>query len=385
MANPRRRSRALCHSGAGGWPVGLPEKNFRVTAKASATASLALASVVLALGGGRTGFPKQVSERCKAEGSWTASGRNGRFINQKRTNGQISKFGLQMADFILSRIRRLSAVKPSHFYQGLAELQLYQGRAAAAAVLSSLGGRVARARFRNFGAGSWPVACRNNFPGDGRASATAMANPRRRSRALRCSGAGGWSVGLPETIFPTASLALASVVLALGGGRTGFPKRASKAEGSWTASGRNGRFINQKRTSGQISKFGLQMADFILSRIRRLSAVKPSHFYPGLAEWQLYQGRPAAMAVYQSRWQLCQGRPAYGRFIKNGRCVKIEDQASGRNGRFINQKRANGQICRFGLRMVDFILSRTSSLSTARSKASCSFFASCAAPLESTL
>ena len=36
-------------------------------------------------------------------------------------------------------------------------------------------------------------------------------------------------------------------------------------------------------------------------------------------------------------------------------------------GRFINQKRAKNQICRFGLRMVDFILSRTSSLSTARS------------------
>ena len=44
-----------------------------------------------------------------------------------------------------------------------------------------------------------------------------------------------------------------------------------KAEGSWTA---NGRFINQKRTSGQISKFGLRMADFILSRIRSLSAAK---------------------------------------------------------------------------------------------------------------
>ena len=43
----------------------------RATAKASATASLALASVVLALGGGWTGFPKQVSERCKAGGSWT--------------------------------------------------------------------------------------------------------------------------------------------------------------------------------------------------------------------------------------------------------------------------------------------------------------------------
>ena len=49
-------------------------------------------------------------------------------------------------------------------------------------------------------------------------------------------------------------------------------------------------------------------------------------------------------------------------------------QASGRNGRFIKQKRANGQICRFGLRMVDFILSRTSSLSTARSSLFESFF-----------
>ena len=71
MANPRRRTRALRYFGAGGWPVGLPETIFRATAKASATASLALASVVFALGGGPTGFPKQVSERCKAGGSWT--------------------------------------------------------------------------------------------------------------------------------------------------------------------------------------------------------------------------------------------------------------------------------------------------------------------------
>ena len=66
-------------------------------------------------------------------------------------------------------------------------------------------GRVARARFRNFGAGSWPAASRN------------------------------WQIGLPETIFratakasATASLVLASVVLALGGGRTGFPKQVSE-------------------------------------------------------------------------------------------------------------------------------------------------------------
>ena len=102
MAHPRRRTRALRYFRAGGWPVGLPETIFRATAKASATASLALASVVLALGVGPTGFPKQVSERCKAGGSWTP---------------------------------------------------------------------------------------------------TAMANPRRRTRALRYFGAGGWPVGLPETIF----------------------------------------------------------------------------------------------------------------------------------------------------------------------------------------
>ena len=71
MANPRRCSCALRYCGAGGWPVGLPETIFGATAQASATASLAPASVVLALGSGRTGFPKQVSERCKAGGCAT--------------------------------------------------------------------------------------------------------------------------------------------------------------------------------------------------------------------------------------------------------------------------------------------------------------------------
>ena len=101
---------------------------------------------------------------------------------------------------------------------------------------------VARARSRNFDAGSWPVGLlETTFRATAEASATAMANPRRRTRALRYFGAGGWPVGLPETIFratakasATASLALASVVLALGAGRTGFPKQVSerrKAEG----------------------------------------------------------------------------------------------------------------------------------------------------------
>ena len=137
--------------------------------------------------------------------------------------------------------------------------------------------------------------------------------------------------------------------------------RASRNKFPSDANGRDGRFINQKRTSGHIFKFGLRIADFILSRIRSLSAAKPSHFYQGLAEWQV-AGQPQWPFI-----KFYQGRPAYGRFINNGRFFKIDAQASGRNGRFINQKRANGQICRFGLRMVDFILSRTSSLSTARS------------------
>ena len=107
-------------------------------------------------------------------------------------------------------------------------------------------------------------ASRKNFLGDGQSFCDSF--PRARFRRF---GAGGWPDGLPETSF-----------------------RAMQSEESWTASGRNGRFINQKRTNGQISKFWLQMqmADFILSRIRRLSAVKPSHFYQGLAELQFYQG-----------------------------------------------------------------------------------------------
>ena len=32
-------------------------------------------------------------------------------------------------------------------------------------------------------------------------------------------------------------------------------------------------------------------------------------------------------------------------FINNGRFIKVEDQANGRNGRFIKQKRPNCQIC----------------------------------------
>ena len=47
---------------------------------------------------------------------------------------------------------------------------------------------------------------------------------------------------------------------------------------------------------------------------------------------QLYQVLSKPMAVLSS-------------FIINGRFIKVEDQASGHNGRFIKQKRPNCQIC----------------------------------------
>ena len=72
-------------------------------------------------------------------------------------------------------------------------------------------GRVARARSRNFDAGSWPVGLlETTFRATAEASATAMANPRRRTRALRYFGAGGWPVGLPETIFRATAKASAT-------------------------------------------------------------------------------------------------------------------------------------------------------------------------------
>ena len=117
-------------------------------------------------------------------------------------------------------------------------------------------------------------ASRNNLPGE--ASATAMANPRRRSRTLRYFGAGGWPVGLPETSFrsggswrPPRHMRPEAYVAT---------RAAQIIKGEDQASGRNGRFINQKRTSGQIPSFGLRMADFRLSRIRSLSAARPSNF-----------------------------------------------------------------------------------------------------------
>ena len=250
MANPRRRSRALRYSGARGWPVGLPERIFRVTAKASATASLALASVVLALGGVRA-----------------ADGRFHIVPYKEFISGQAKPF--------LSNPCRIATLSRPASRSGRFAKPRRGASLALASVILALG--------------AGPLLPETTYPKLPRQPWQTRAVARTRSVILAL----GWPVGLPETIFratakasATASLALASVVLALGW-PDGLPEtsfRAMKAEGSWKASGRNGRFIYQTRTNCQISKFGLQIADFILSRIRSLSAAKPSHYYQGLAE-----------------------------------------------------------------------------------------------------
>ena len=89
------------------------------------------------------------------------------------------------------------------------------------------------------------------------------------------------------------------------------------------------------------------MVDFILPRIRSLSAAKPSHFLSraGEANCRFIKAGQSQWPFYQSRWQFYQGWPAYGRFINNGRFIKVEDQAamaalSIRSGRMAS----NGQV-----------------------------------------
>ena len=98
-----------------------------------------------------------------------------------------------------------------------------------------------------------------------------------------------------------------------------------KADGRFIkTNGRNGRFINRKRPNGQMSRYRLRMLDFILSRIRSLSAARPSHFYQGLAKPMAVLSWPAS---FNGRFINANGRlsrPASpsGRFINNGRFLQ---------------------------------------------------------------
>ena len=90
-------------------------------------------------------------------------------------------------------------------------------------------------------------------------------------------------------------------------------------------------------------RFGLRMADFILPRIRSLSAAKPSHFYQ---VWQsdrpFYEGRLAAVAVLSKPMAIL-SRPASlsSSFSNSGRFIKGQWP----QWPFITKKRPQGQIC----------------------------------------
>ena len=237
-------------------------------------------------------------------------------------------------------------------------------------------GRVARARFRNFGAGSWPVELPETiFRATAEASAPGMANPRRRTRALRYFGAGGWPVGLPDTIFratakasATASLALASVVLALGVGPTGFPKQVSercKAGGSWTLTA----MANPRRRTRALRYFGAGGWPVGL----------PETIFRAKLPRQPWQTRAIARArsvvlalgAGPSGFpkQVSERRKARDLGGRRGKCPKpMSQHGRPRLSRARTRPVAamavlstrSGQIRSFGLRMADFILSRTS-------------------------
>ena len=158
-----------------------------------------------------------------------------------RLYGQIFRFRLRIADFTLSRTSSLSTAR-SRQKPGLgASRTIFRdAKNHRRFGLGSGPSGCPKARSRRFDAGVGPVGLpEKTFCATAKASATAMANPCRRSRALRHCGAGGWPVGLPETTsgrrpklprqpWQTRAVVRArSVILALGAGPSGFPKQFS--------------------------------------------------------------------------------------------------------------------------------------------------------------
>ena len=244
-------------------------------------------------------------------------------------------------------------------------------------------GRVARARFRNFGAGSWPVGLpETTFRATAEASATAVANPRRRTRALRYFGAGGWPVGLPETILRATAKVLRQP-----------PSRSLPPFWRWGVAGRASR--NKFPSDAKRGDLGRRQPWQTRADARARSVILalgsgPSGFPKQFSgrSFRDSHGKPApSLAHTPLFWRWGAGPTGFPKQVsercKAGgswrpprhtrpeayvatRIIKGEDQASGHNGRFINQKRRNCQISSFGLRMADFILSRIRSLSAAR-------------------
>ena len=183
-----------------------------------------------------------------------------------------------------------------------------------------------------------------------------VSNPRRRSRALRDCGAGGWPVGLPEIIFGATAEASATAMA--------NPRRRSRAL----------RYFGARRASRHnFPGEGQSVCDSLpRARFRRFSA---GEWPDGLPETQ----RPSR-AIFIKGWQsdrpFYQGRPAAVRVLSKAiavlsRPVSLNSSFSN-SGRFIKAKPMATMAVlspRSGhmARSLDFgILPRTSSLSTAK-------------------
>ena len=236
-------------SGPSSFPRKFSRQRLKLPRQPGRGASLALASVILALGACPLGFPKQLSGRRPKlpRQPWqTRAVARARSVILALGAGP-SGFPKQFSGQRPKLLRQPpSRSLPSFWRWGVAG-RASRNKFPSDATRRDLGRRQpwqtrAVALFWRWGLAR--RASRNNFPGE--ASATAMANPRRRSRALRYFGVGGLARRASRNKFPSDAKRGDL------GGRCGIcgPKpmsmlqhgpRLSRAR----ISGRNGRFINQ--------------------------------------------------------------------------------------------------------------------------------------------
>ena len=226
------------HFGAGEWPDGLPETSFQRRKAGN-----------LGRRRGRRGFKSRLGNRARPA--------YGRFYQQwLRTRSVAAMDVLSLRSGYMARSVDFGCGWPiSHCPAQAVYQRPGRGRNPARArrvpcfatrrIIEGLGLGLARRAARKLvpvvlTLGFGPVGLpEKTFCATAEASATAMANPRRRSRALRYCGAGGWPVGLPATTsgrrpklprqpWQTRAVVRArSVILALGAGPSGFPKQFS--------------------------------------------------------------------------------------------------------------------------------------------------------------
>ena len=86
------------------------------------------------------------------QGRWPSQWPNGRFINQKRPNGQTIEFGARIAIFTISRVKNLSTAGPCAYLRFQEERKRNLVDPASSHMLVSQTKQVRRGQFSGFGA-----------------------------------------------------------------------------------------------------------------------------------------------------------------------------------------------------------------------------------------